>query len=111
MLGRTLIAFTFLWPILLQAQQLYPEIAEGSSYDEVKKRLIATGWEPINNANIKASSLYAQDLYELGNQEVVDCISMELDGCWFKFKKGKQILQVKTITRKLTLEKIDLLSR
>jgi hypothetical protein len=108
---KSLAAFILALPVLSQAHELYPELTPGTAYEQVKSTLIQNGWQPINNANIKNSSLYAQELYQLGNQEVADCISMELDGCWFKYKKGKQILQVKTITRKLTLEKIDLLSR
>ena len=37
--------------------------------------------------------------YGQGLVEVVDCISMELDGCQFRFSKGKQVLELKTITR------------
>jgi len=62
------------------------------------------GWMPIKNKNIEQSSLYAQEIYVQGFEEVVNCISMELDACTFHFYKRKQVLEVKTITRKLNLE-------
>ena len=78
-------------------------------YDDVKKTLIADGWKPLKNQKISGSSLYAQELYELGVTEVVDCISMELDGCWFYFTKKNQTLEVKTITRQLKFETLKIL--
>jgi hypothetical protein len=36
----------------------------------------------------------------------VDCVSMELDGCWFKYRKGKEVFDVKTITRGLRFDSL-----
>jgi hypothetical protein len=82
---------------------------KGVPYQDVKGDLIANGWKPLKNTKILSSSLYAQALYEQGIVEVVDCISMELDGCWFHFTKKNQIVEVKTITRALAFEKIRIL--
>jgi hypothetical protein len=85
-----------------------PNFAAGQPYQEVKAELIKQGWQPVKNTKIGNSSLYAQEVYQQGLEEVVDCVSMELDGCWFKFKKGKQRLDVKTITKELKFEAIRL---
>lgn len=77
---------------------------KGDSYTDARKTLLEKGWKPIKNLNIGNSSLYAQDIYDQGLVEVVDCISMELDACVFRFAKKSQVLEVKTITRQLTLE-------
>jgi hypothetical protein len=91
------------------ANNSLPVIPQGTSYNEAKISLIANGWRPIENRMIEKSSLYAQELYEQGTLEVVDCISMELDACWFHYKKNKQILEVKTITRQLKVERINVM--
>lgn len=79
-------------------------IQAGQPYQEVKQTLMDKGWAPIKNAKIDRSSLYAQDIYATGLTEVTDCISMEIDGCTFKYQKGKQRLEIKTITRQLSVE-------
>lgn len=92
----------------VRAENLLPDIQEGTPYQDVKNTLLANGWSPIRNSKILQSSLYAQELYENGMTEVKDCISMELDSCWFIYSKNNQKLEVKTITRSLKLEKINL---
>lgn len=79
-------------------------IQSGQPYTEVKQTLIAQGWAPMQNTRIDRSSLYAQEVYALGMTEVTDCISMEIDGCTFVYQKGKQKLEIKTITRQLRVE-------
>jgi len=79
-------------------------IQAGQPYKEVKQTLIDKGWAPIKNTKIDRSSLYAQEIYNMGMTEVTDCISMEIDGCTFKYQKGKQRLEIKTITRQLSVE-------
>lgn len=83
----------------------------GMSYSEVKNTLLQQQWLPVNNTQINASSLYAQELYEQGIIEVADCISMELDACWFEYSKGKLLLRVKTVTRQLLLDSYELKKR
>ena len=87
-----------------QAHAELPNFTAGQPYQEVKAELIKQGWKPVKNAKIGNSSLYAQEVFQLGLEEVVDCVSMELDGCWFKYKKNKQVLEVKTITKGLQFE-------
>jgi hypothetical protein len=79
-------------------------IKEGKPYQEVKAALSDKGWRPIKNARIAQSSLYAQEIYDQGMTEVTDCVSMELDACLFRFTKNSQILEIKTITRQLTVD-------
>lgn len=83
----------------------------GMPYSDVKNTLLQQQWLPVNNTQINASSLYAQELYEHGIIEVADCISMELDACWFEYSKGKQLLRVKTVTRQLLLDSYELKKR
>ena len=83
-----------------------PSFSAGQPYQEVKAELIKEGWQPVKNPKIGNSSLYAQDVYQQGLEEVVDCVSMELDGCWFRYKKGKERLEVKTITRALKFDSL-----
>jgi hypothetical protein len=87
-----------------QAHAELPKFTAGQPYQEVKAELIKQGWQPVKNHKIGNSSLYAQEVYQQGMEEVVDCVSMELDGCWFKYRKGKQMLEVKTITNELKFE-------
>lgn len=101
-----LIAALFLLPYQAHAES--PSFTAGQPYQEVKAELIKQGWQPVKNTKIGNSSLYAQEVYQQGMEEVVDCVSMELDGCWFKYKKSKQILKVKTITTGLKFETIKL---
>lgn len=79
-------------------------MTEGKPYNEVKQTLIDQGWAPIKNTKIDRASLYAQEIYNMGMTEVTDCISMEIDGCTFLYQKGKQTLEIKTITRQLSVE-------
>lgn len=91
------------------AETMLPNIHQEMFYIEARKVLINDGWKPLNNAKISGGSLYAQELYEQGMQEVVDCISMELDGCSFRFIKNNKTLEVRTITRELKIEKINII--
>jgi hypothetical protein len=91
-----------------QAHAELPNFTAGQPYQEVKAELIKQGWQTVKNAKVGNSSLYAQELYQQGLEEVVDCVSMELDGCWFKYKKGKQALEVKTITEQLRFESLKI---
>lgn len=79
-------------------------VKQGKSYLEIKAALSDNGWKPIKNKRIAQSSLYAQEIYEQGMTEVTDCISMELDACQFRFSKNNQILEIKTITRQLSVD-------
>lgn len=79
-------------------------IQAGQPYNQLKQTLIDQGWAPITNTKIDRSSLYAQEVYAMGMTEVTDCISMEIDGCTFLYQKGQQRLEVKTITRQLSVE-------
>ncbi len=91
------------------SEEMTPIFSKGMAYDDVKKDLIAKGWKPLQNSKISSSSLYAQELYEQGMPEVVDCISMELDGCSFRYKKNNKTLEVRTITRDLKIEKVNII--
>jgi hypothetical protein len=103
---RGLIAALLL--LSFQAHAELPTFTAGQPYQEVKAELIKQGWQPVKNPKIGNSSLYAQEVYQQGMEEVVDCVSMELDGCWFKYKNGKQMLTVRTITRELRFESISI---
>ncbi len=89
------------------ARTTLPKIAAGMVYADAKQQLIAQGWQPLPNTDIAQSSLYAQALAEQGMPEVVDCISMALDGCRFRLIKQKQVLEITTITRQLSVETIQ----
>lgn len=106
---RTLLQSALIAALLLlsfQANAELPKFTDGQPYQEVKAELIKQGWQPVKNMKIGNSSLYAQEVYQQGLEEVVDCVSMELDGCWFKYRKGKQMLEVKTITTALKFESL-----
>ena len=92
--------------VAAHAEKGLPSFDKGMPYEAFTKTLIAQQWKPVNNQKISNSSLYAQELYAQGMLEVVDCVSMELDGCWFYYTKKNQILEVRTITRELKVEKI-----
>lgn len=79
-------------------------IQSGLPYHQIKQTLIDQGWAPIKNTKIDRASLYAQDIYNMGMTEVTDCISMEIDGCTFLYQKGKRRLEIKTITRQLSVD-------
>jgi hypothetical protein len=81
-------------------------IQAGQPYSDVRQTLMDKGWTPIKNVNIDRTSLYAQEVYAMGLTEVTDCISMEIDGCTFLYRKGKQRLEIKTITRQLSVESL-----
>ncbi len=94
-----------------KANNLSLPIQAGLQYDQAKASLIADGWTPIVNLKITRSSLYAQEIFEHGSTEVVDCISMELDACTFRYVKNKKILEVRTITRDLKVDNINFINR
>lgn len=79
-------------------------IQQGQAYQIVRQTLIDSGWASVKNANIDQASLFAQDVYAMGMPEVTDCISMEIDGCKFLYQKGKQTLEIKTITRQFNVD-------
>ena len=89
---------------LVNAKDDLTILHSGMAYDEARKVLIAKGWVPSKNQNINNSSLYAVEIYEQGLVEVIDCISMELDACRFRFVKQNKVLEVKTVTRRLTVD-------
>ena len=74
-------------------------IKPGLIHQALRPSLLAKGWQPVPNPAIQNSSLYAQEIHSLGLTEVVDCISMEIDACTFQYRKNKQVLTIKTITR------------
>ena len=76
-----------------------PFIKPGLIHQDLRPSLLAKGWQPVPNRAIQNSSLYAQEIHSLGLTEVVDCISMEIDACTFQYRKNKQVLTIKTITR------------
>ena len=98
--------FAALLSLSVAAHAEPPSFSAGQPYQEVKAELIKKGWQPVKNLKIGNSSLYAQEVYQQGLEEVVDCVSMELDGCWFRYKKGKERLEVKTITRALKFDSL-----
>ena len=79
-------------------------VKQGLPYASIKATLSEKGWKPVKNQRIDQSSLYAQDIFDQGMEEVVDCISMELDACVFRYSKNNRVLEIKTITRQLTVE-------
>ena len=99
-----LIFLVLLTTFSAKANSALPVLKQGILFREAKASLIEDGWMPIKNSRIEKSSLYAQEIYEQGTLEVIDCISMELDACWFRYKKKNQILEVKTITRQLKID-------
>jgi hypothetical protein len=94
-----------------QANTLPLSIQAGLPYEQAKAALIADGWTPFVNSKITHSSLYAQEIFEKGLTEVVDCISMELDACTFRYIKNNGTLEVKTITRALKVDKVNLINK
>lgn len=106
-------ASSFLFGLLIMmhanAETILPNIHQEMFYKDARKVLINDGWKPLSNLKITRSSLYAQELYEQGMSEVVDCISMELDGCSFRFIKNNKTLEVRTITRELKIEKVNII--
>lgn len=86
-------------------------IQPGLPYAQAKAALIADGWSPVINSKITHSSLYAQEIFEKGSTEVVDCISMELDACSFRYMKNNKTLEVITITRDLKVDKVNFIKK
>ncbi len=86
-------------------------IKAGLPYDQARASLIADGWAPVVNAKILRSSLYAQEIFEHGYAEVVDCISMELDACTFRYSKNHRVIEIKTITRTLLVDRVSSLKK
>ncbi len=96
---------------LSDANESLAMLGAGMPYNEAKKMLITQGWHGLHNQQIESSSLYANEIYNQGMTEVVDCISMELDGCRFYFQKKSQLLEIKTITRQLTVDSFRIIKR
>lgn len=106
---RKLFVFTLglMTSTLANAEDLSVGLKPGMHYQEARAWLIAQGWQPLVNQHIDRSSLYATEVYAQGMPEVVDCISMEIDGCSFRFVRKRHGLEVKTITRQLQLERFS----
>lgn len=92
------------WSQLANAHDDLRFIQQDMKYADLRASLIEKGWLPLKNLKIQESSLYAQEIYEQGHTEVVDCISMALDGCTFRFKQKNRILEINTITRQLLVK-------
>jgi hypothetical protein len=110
-INTLLICLSLLFAFSAEANGLQFNIKAGLPYDEAKASLIADGWTPLVNSKITHSSLYAQEIFEKGLTEVVDCISMELDACSFRYIKNNKTLEVKTITRALKVDKVNLINK
>lgn len=95
-------------PILASTKSIpiYPE----QIYVDAKAALVKQGWKPVINLKIQESSLYAQDVYNLGILEVVDCISMERDSCLFRFSKNKKVSEVKTFGKDLKVDSYEMIN-
>lgn len=106
-----LICFGLIVSVSAQANTLPLSTQAGLPYDQAKAALIADGWKPIVNSKITRSSLYAQEVFEKGSTEVVDCISMELDACSFRYIKNNKTLEVRTITRDLQVDKVNFIKK
>lgn len=104
MLTRLLVTLLMMGCNTAFAADDFSFIQAGQPYNEVKQTLMEKGWAPIKNVNIDRASLYAQEIYSMGLPEVTDCISMEIDGCTFLYRKDKQRLEIKTITRQLSVD-------
>lgn len=110
-LKTPLICLLMLFTLSAQAFSLPSSVKAGVPYDRVRTSLIADGWRPVVNSRIKNSSLYAQEIFEQGSVEVVDCISMALDACSFRYTKNNKMLEIRTITRNLQVDKINLINK
>lgn len=99
-----LLSLTLLVNASVLASSDLADLIINQPYTETRATLIAKGWSPVKNNDITSSSLYAQEIYLQGMEEVIDCVSMELDACWFEFSQGEKRLQLKTITRQLKLD-------
>ncbi len=108
-MNNTILAHTLVAAMLMFSSKAFAAddlafIQAGQSYQEVRQTLVDKGWQPMTNTKIEQLSLYAQEVYASGMTEVKDCISMEIDGCTFVYQKGKQTLEIKTITRQLSVD-------
>lgn len=106
-----LICISLIFSLSAQANTVLFPIQAGLPYDQAKASLIAHGWTPVVNSKIAHSSLYAQEIFEKGSTEVVDCISMELDACSFRYIKNNKTLEVRTITRELKVDKVNFIKK
>ncbi len=104
LIGPCLIILFLCFNHSVQAQDELSSIHQGMAYAELRASLIKKGWIPLKNLNIEQTSLYALEIYEQGYTEVVDCISMALDGCTFRLKQKNRLLEINTITRQLLVE-------
>jgi len=112
MLIRTLfLCLGILFTVAAKASDTPPSIKSGVPYDQARASLIADEWQPIINSKISLSSLYAHEIFEQGYTEVVDCISMELDACTFRYVKNHKTLEIRTITRALKVDKVNLIKK
>ncbi len=105
------IALCLVGASLANADDSFTMLHEGMPYNEARNAVMADGWQAVKNKHIERSSLYASDIYNQGLTEVVDCVSMELDACRFRFEKGDKVLVVKTITRKLTVDSYTVMKK
>jgi hypothetical protein len=103
-IARHLMLLPFCLSHLANAQDELGFIQKEMAYSDVRASLIKKGWMTLNNPRVGQSSLYAQEIFDQGYTEVVDCISMALDGCQFRFKQKNVVLEINTITRKLLVE-------
>lgn len=108
---RVVIAFILLTGLSLSsvyAESWPPALQPGAPYAEARNWLQQHGWQPVVNARIADSSLFANEIAAQGMPEVVDCISMALDGCTFRWQNKSRRLEISTITRQLQIDKLAL---
>jgi hypothetical protein len=103
-IGQYLVILLLCFQHQTKAQDELGFMQQNMAYADVRALLINKGWMPLKNLKVEQSSLYAQEIYDQGYTEVVDCISMALDGCKFRFKQKNTLLEVNTITRQLLVE-------
>jgi hypothetical protein len=103
------LAILFIYPA--QANTSPITITSGVPYEQAKASLVADGWKPVKNSKISSSSLYAQEIFEKGLTEVLDCISMDLDACTFLYIRNNKRIIVRTITRDLKVDKVYLMNK
>lgn len=88
------------------AQDWPAELQPGAAYPQARAWLLQQGWQPVVNQHINDSSLFANEIAAQGMPEVVDCISMALDGCSFRWQKNRRRLDISTITRQLHIDQV-----
>lgn len=104
---RLVIAFILLTGLSLSsvnAESWPPVLQPGAPYAAARDWLQQHGWQPVVNAQIADSSLFANEIAAQGMPEVVDCISMALDGCTFRWQNKTRRLDITTITRQLQID-------